>query len=183
MNSKRFLIFGNILIVIQGLAFIGNLIINNTIWFSPILIVLTVLDFLYFFKLVKEDNEVVNNKQNSKIKAKNKKSIWNKSYFSLVLICITIICSISIYSFFIYHKEELKQEQENQRLKQEQESKEYYRKQLANCLNSANINRTNLWNANCPDGKSDCKLDSDIVDWIDSRHQQEVNECKMKWNY
>ena len=107
----------------------------------------------------------------------------NLKFVSLIIICITIFSSIGVFSYFIYHKEELKQDQQNQRLEKEQENRDYYREQLTNCINTASINRTNLWNSNCPNGNSNCKLDSKVVEWIDNRYQQEVNECKMKWNY
>ena len=107
----------------------------------------------------------------------------NLKFVSLIVVCITILSSIGVFSYFIYHKEELKQEQQNQRLEKEQENRDYYREQLTNCINTASINRTNLWKANCPEKEPNCKLQMDQIKWIDNRYQQEVNECKMKWNY
>ncbi len=107
----------------------------------------------------------------------------NLKFISIIIICFTILCSIGIFSYFSYHKEELKLQQENERLKKEEKSKDYNRQQLTACISQAGINRTNLWNANCPENKPNCSLQMDQIEWIDKRYEQEVNECKMKWNF
>lgn len=105
----------------------------------------------------------------------------NISLIYLSVICITLIIVVGLIVFFSYQKEQLKQNQENERLKQEQENKDYYRRQLTNCINEAKTSRSNLWSSNCPDSNPNCSLNSNVVEWIDERYQQEVNECNMKW--
>ena len=49
-KNKQFLIYGIILIVIQILAIIGGLITNGKPTFSTLLIILTIIDFYFYFK-------------------------------------------------------------------------------------------------------------------------------------
>ena len=107
----------------------------------------------------------------------------NISFISLVIVCLTILASVGVFSYYTYHKEELKQEQQNERLEKEQKDRDYYRTQLTSCINNADVHRNNLWESNCPDDDKNCKLNTNVVDWIDSRYKQEVEECKMKWTF
>lgn len=112
---------------------------------------------------------------------KKEKKKENSKLIYLSIICITIILIVGLVMFFNYQKEQLKQNQENERLKQEQDDRDYYRKQLTDCINNAKTSRSNLWSSNCPDNNPNCSLNSNVVEWIDERYQQEVSECNMKW--
>ena len=77
-----------------------------------------------------------------------------------------------------YYEEQERIEKEQEKLKEEQEQKE---NKLNSCLNNAKENRKNLWNANCQNGETNCRLPEHIVSWIDSKYNQEVDVCLQKY--
>ena len=90
----------------------------------------------------------------------------------LVIICITIVLSVGIFSYSNYQKEQLKQEQENNRLQNNQNK-------LTICISQAKNNRTNLWNNNCTkQSNGSCTINnSKTIEWIEQRYQQDLNNC------
>ena len=60
-------------------------------------------------------------------------------------------------------------------IKEEQEEKR--QDKLKTCISTAKNDRSALWEANCPDDNLNCKLQSNIVEWIDTRYKQELEIC------
>ena len=95
-----------------------------------------------------------------------------------MIICITIVSSVGIFSYSNYQKEQLKQNEENERLEKEQKALEQQKNNLSNCINQAKNNRTNLWNSNCTkqaDGR--CTLSNNLITRIEQRYEQDLNNC------
>lgn len=100
----------------------------------------------------------------------------NKSIY-LIIVCITVVLSVGIYSFSNYKKEELKQQEENNRFNAQQEKITGQQNLLKYCIEQAKATRTDLWESNCPDNNPNCSLSPNTVQWIDSRYQQELDSC------
>lgn len=56
-SAKKFLIYAIILIVIQILSGYGSYLSGNGFGFSPILIILSIIDLIIFFKELKKDKK------------------------------------------------------------------------------------------------------------------------------
>lgn len=151
--------------------------------FHLILIILSVFNFYYYKTL---DLEEIKSTKEIQIKQTNTKSVNKKKNKSnkvpninklpiiiTIIIAITFIIIISVFLFFNYQNEKLKNERLNE-VQTEEENRQY---ELQSCYSAAERSRTNLWNANCPDNQTGCKLDSSIVDWIDSRYEQDIENC------
>ena len=111
-----------------------------------------------------------------------KKEVKFKNYtlIYLIIVCITIVSSVGIFSYSNYHKEQLKQKQENKRIESEQKAAQLRQNQLNNCITQAKSNRRNLWNSNCTkqaDGSCTIKSNSGTSEWIEQRYQQDLNNC------
>lgn len=89
-----------------------------------------------------------------------------------VLFAITIILSTIIY----INKENNDKEIKLQEMKQQEEEKK--QRNLKNCINTAKNSRSDLWKANCIDPDGNCSISSQkTIDWIESRYQQDLNNC------
>ena len=126
----------------------------------------------------------INNKLRTKKKNENKKSkvkgTIQISVLLSIVIPITIVLCIGIVMFFDYRKEQLKQEKEDKRLESEQKADETRQEQLNICIIQAKNNRTNLWNSNCTNqSNGSCTINSNsgIVEWIEQRYQQDLDNC------
>lgn len=125
-----------------------------------------------------EQNKNTVSKNDNKLKVYNEPKKYTLVY--LIIICITVISSVGIFSYSNYQKEQLKQEQENERIKKEQKNAQLRQNQLNNCITQAKSNRRNLWNSNCTkqvDGSCTIKSNSGTSEWIEQRYQQDLNNC------
>lgn len=146
-----------------------------------ILIILAAFNFCYYKTLdleeIKSTEEIQIRKSKPVNKKKNKitkvSNINKLPIIITIIIAITFIIIISVFLFFNYQNEKLKNERLNE-VQTEEENRQY---DLQSCYSAAEQSRTNLWNANCPDGQTGCKLDSSVVDWIDSRYEQDIENC------
>ncbi len=93
-------------------------------------------------------------------------------FISSIIVCVTILISVGLFAYFDFLKEE-------QRNKQ----KEKNRINFTECVDTAGRNRITLWSANCPSDDPSCVLSMDLIEWIDNRYKQEVEECRLKWIY
>lgn len=130
-----------------------------------------------FKEIVKQDTKSDLNKDKRNRKIKMKKNKDNK----IIIISICGVITIAIISSSIlintYLKEQSDREQTQMKLDSERENEENRQYKLSNCISTAKTNRTDLWESNCPEKNPNCSLNSDIVDWIDKRYQQELNSC------
>lgn len=151
--------------------------------FHLILIILSVFNFYYYktldleeiksaevTQISKTNAKSVNKKENKVSKASN---INKLPIIITLIIAITFIIIISIFLFFNYQNEKLK----NERLNEVQTEEENRQNDLQNCYYEAEQSRTNLWNANCDNGETNCSLPRSTIDWIDSRYKQDVENC------
>lgn len=151
--------------------------------FHLCLIISSIFNFYYYKTLdleeIKSTKEIQIKKANAKPVSKKKNKITKVSNINklpiiiTIIIAITFIIIISVFLFFNYQNEKLKNERLNE-VQTEEENRQY---DLQSCYSAAEQSRTNLWNANCPDGQTGCKLDSSVVDWIDSRYEQDIENC------
>lgn len=126
----------------------------------------------------------INNKLRTKKKSENKKTkvkgTIQTSVLLSIVIPITIVLCIGIVMFFDYRKEQLKQEKEDKRLESEQKADETRQEQLNICIVQAKNNRTILWNSNCTNqSNGSCTINSNsgIVEWIEQKYQQDLDNC------
>lgn len=176
-KGKKFLLhFGVTLLILTFLSILGLRGINI---FHLCLIILSIFNFYYYKTLdleeIKSAKEIQVQKTNMKsISKHNKISAINKLPIIItIIIAITFIIIISVFLFFNYQNEKLKNERLNE-VQAEEKNRQY---DLQSCYSAAERSRTSLWNANCPDGQTGCKLDSSVVDWIDNRYEQDIENC------
>ncbi len=92
--------------------------------------------------------------------------IFRYIIFIIFMIIVLIIIVTNIKENNDIKELELKEEQEEKR-----------QDKLKTCISTAKNDRSDLWEANCPDDNPNCKLQSNIVEWIDTRYQQELEIC------
>lgn len=108
-----------------------------------------------------------------------KKNIIPEKMSNSTIICITVVLCIFIVGLFIYKKEELKQQEENQRLQEELEFMQEQKNLLDYCINQAEADRSSLWDRNCvQQSNGKCTIKSkETLDWIEKRYEQDIKNC------
>ena len=111
----------------------------------------------------------------------------NNNAFYIIIIAILAIAIIILFVFLIifndkYSKLDEKYETVKNELEESYWSEDDSKTKLKLCFEEAERSRTNLWNANCPDGETECSLPIDTIDWIDSRYEQDIENCNSLYN-
>lgn len=97
-------------------------------------------------------------------KEKNNKSL-------IIIVCIIMISIIIIIAITEYNKtSRIEAEQMNEYVRQED---------LKDCIETANNKRTSLWDNNCnKQANGKCTINNrDMIDWIEQRYEQELDNC------
>lgn len=113
-------------------------------------------------------------------KISNKNTNNDKRLIYIIIISITIVSSVGIFSYSTYKKEQLKQKQEIKLFEKQEQKNVQRQNNLNNCINQAKTERTNLWNSNCTkqsDGRCTINSNNGISNWIEQRYQQDLNSC------
>lgn len=126
-------------------------------------------------KKVKEIHKVENKSKDKEVKMKSKKD--NK--FVIISICVVLIVAIISGSILVntYIREQSNKEQTQMRLDNSNQNEISRQNNLSSCISKAKTSRNNLWEANCPEKNPNCSLQMDKIEWIDSRYQQDLNNC------
>lgn len=101
----------------------------------------------------------------------------------IVTICLSVSIPLLIIGltvsilYFDYKKAEMKENKELEQIEFQQQQEEEKQRLLKNCISDAENDRHDLWEANCPDDNPNCSLDSSVVEWIDSRYEQDIENC------
>lgn len=114
-------------------------------------------------------------KSNFKIPKKVNNKNNNLNIFTIALITLCIISGTVIINTYI--KEQGDKELTKLKLEETRKTEKERQDNLQQCITDADIARTDLWASNCPAKNPNCKLDSYIVEWIDKRYEQNLNNC------
>ena len=101
---------------------------------------------------------------------KNDDDKVSKIFRYIIFILFMIIMLIIIVT-------NIKENNDIKELESKEEQEEERQQNLRTCYRTAESDRKSLWKSNCPDDNPNCSLSPNIVEWIDNRYEQDIENC------